>query len=84
MRVVVTQADIEEGIRRDCRQCPIARALQRQTGDGTWTVRPVLAHAAEGPFYYLPPIARDFITFFDAGMSAAPFEFELEECSVRR
>lgn len=38
MRIEVTADDIRHGERRECERCPIARAVQRATNDGAWSV----------------------------------------------
>lgn len=38
MFIRVTAEDIEDGVRKDAHQCPLARALKRRTGDDTASV----------------------------------------------
>lgn len=78
MNVSVTAHDIENGDPNLCGFCPIARALERQTGI-PWLVhadkaRPLMS--APGSYIDLPDEAILFITRYDAGEPVEPFDFE--------
>lgn len=87
LSVHVTQEDIDEGIRCDCRRCPIARAVSRVLNitddrivrvagnanvfDGSVSSRPVAS-------YYLSQKAEKFICQFDSRQVVAPTSFRFK------
>lgn len=81
LRVDVLQHHIDAGLRRDCRLCPIAFALQRATGE-TWTVTVMrgwrnwdLPSATSVRF---PAEVTMWMRRFDAGEECRPFSFAVE------
>ena len=78
MRITVTQIDIDHGVMKSAMGCPVARAIQRQTGDcGATTGRTTVVTGAR--IYYLPQIATKFVEAFDNGLTLKPIEFDLLE-----
>jgi hypothetical protein len=92
MKVSVQQEDIQQGVRGNAYHCPIARALQRETGMQAVVCTDRIALYEEDkadldvrgetgePFKEwndVPSEARVFITMFDADCHIEPFEFEL-------
>ena len=79
MLIEVTKEDIEKGKPQNAVACPIAIALERQTGHkwsvgvryctrlAAWTWNDLL----------LPPAAVRFVRAFDLGCDVAPFAFEV-------
>jgi hypothetical protein len=76
--VSVTDADIDNGIRGDCWECPIALALWRATGE-KWIVESLRAHpiGCRKRMVVLPDGVRDWIHKFDHSAFPKPMEFEL-------
>ena len=80
MKIQVTQSDIDNGVIRDCKYCPIALALQRaynnpglRANQGTFY--------NDNPYTYLgafPTKVIQFIEELDMGLKVEPFDFELE------
>lgn len=86
IRVEVTEEDIREGERDNCRSCPIALALQRALPPDVELVTVGRYYARwafdESKFALwfaatLPLQAKRFIALFDDGMAVEPFAFEL-------
>ena len=85
MKIRVTQEDIDRGERRVHARCPIARSVQRDTGDpNAWvgSFYAVIPSRRSGvvcsSMFELPYEARRFVANFDAGnVPSEPFEFEL-------
>ena len=81
VRITVTQADIDAGVREDCHNCPIARAVKRAfPGASNVTVEGMICfdHGQQTFDCVLPPVADDFIDRFDNGLQVAPFGFDAE------
>lgn len=85
MKIEVTMEDIKNGVRMSCKQCPIALAIQRATGDPNWTVGFGFARQENAPnSIILPESAFTFIRNFDYGHRLTgdyilkPFTFELD------
>ena len=81
MKVNVTAEDIARGIRVSANSCPVARALQRCTGDRLATVdgsRATVNYHRNFARFRLPPEVSYFVSDFDAGRPVAPFSFEFE------
>lgn len=84
MKIVVTQQDIDLAHRYDatrsalplCERCPIALAIQRQTGMPV-QVSPDMATIGETSID-LPLEAQDFVAAFDDNVMVEPFIFDLE------
>jgi phospholipase C len=92
VRIDVTQADIEQGVKRSSNRCPVAIALQRTTRK-PWTVGITMMietdpHLLQNPevYYKVPIKVRQFIQGFDNPQGyyapAVPFSFELGEGKV--
>lgn len=89
--IKVKQTDIDDGTQRSSCRCPIARAINRAFGLAY--VDEHIDVLQYGKVYYtgsrqdirdefrLPPIAKQFITDFDAGRTVNPFNFELSPYS---
>lgn len=74
----VKQLDIDTGLKGDCALCPIARALDRATGE-SWRVHSSWATRSGDSFKtHLPLEAVRFIDLFDEGRPVKPFSFDLE------
>jgi hypothetical protein len=80
MKINVTQEDIDLGKPRCPWDCPIARAVQRQTRDEAYRVLPGLVYKWDdnSQAEMLPPEACEFIQQFDGNGKASvkPFSFE--------
>jgi hypothetical protein len=84
--IQVTQEHIDEGVRRDCEQCPVAMAILaacRAAGQPLTSIQVDGAYvSADRPGETLgadlPLIASDFIESFDGMDPVAPFCFDLE------
>lgn len=77
MIVKVTKQDIENGLRCDVHNCPIAQALNRQSKASdiwVWSRTAVVDDVK----YHLPSKAQEFIQFFDMGYVLEPFQFNLQ------
>jgi hypothetical protein len=85
MRIDVTQEDIDNGEMFKFTDCPIARAVRRETGMHAWvsnrmvSIRNPETDVSEPPLKMinLPPVAVDFIIRFDANQPVTPICFEL-------
>lgn len=77
MIVKVTQEHIRKGVRCDQWSCPIAHALNEQTGHPGWTVHNEFAQTNDLSVA-LPFGARVFVSSFDRNREVYPFEFELD------
>jgi len=81
MIIHVTQEDIDQGARKDCRACPIGLAVERESG---WTEVMVgfpTISGLKGNYRLVRPTPYDaqlFIWSFDRGEPVRPFEFELQ------
>lgn len=75
MIVHVTINDIQQGIRRHAEKCPVALAMQRETGKDVH-VTDAMAVIDDSQFM-LPLVARLFINDFDGHCAPGPFTFEL-------
>lgn len=85
MKVIVTTEDIAAGGRGDSENCPIARAVQRATGETFWNANGTRIHNSRAlfagsevqhSFMPIPVWMADWIRAFDRGDSVEPFEFE--------
>jgi len=83
MKIQVTEDDILLGVQGDCKECPVANALNRIFPDAK--IISVIDFSAimllkdgSTKSYSLPSIASDFIHNFDMGRKVYPFEFEIE------
>lgn len=80
VRVVVTQRDIDHGIRGSCGFCPIALALQRQRIDLRVRPKHLEDPAANRGTVPLPLKVTRFIHMFDfdGRHAVRPFQFTVE------
>lgn len=88
LHVTVTAEHIANGLKWDCRLCPIALAFK----DAGYPLTDVRARSAyprgrfQGGGIKLPIFARDFIRMFDSGGNVKPFEFDIDwpdDASIR-
>jgi len=83
MKIQVTQDDIDAGIPRSCRRCPIAKALDRMNVPYFSILTEFVAWSAlyydEKNISILPTEALSFIQDFDHDRPVKPFEFELAD-----
>lgn len=80
--IAVTQADIDEGQKKECHHCPIAIASMRALGAEKVDVGYQMFHAYIGGVrlvYEMPPKAKAFARAFDVDLDMKPFTFELGE-----
>jgi hypothetical protein len=79
IKVEVTQADIDKGVRHDPFGCPVALAVRR-------TIRRRAAVGQSMLYVWfgeqqhdgrLITAVAEFVTFFDAGLPVSPFSFTL-------
>ena len=75
--VTITEDDITDGACGDAMFCPVAKALRRQGYDGVF-VSPYDADFGPHQDVKLPPVARAFVSEFDAQMQVRPITFELD------
>ncbi len=72
----VTQEHIDNGVRDNCFECPVALAILTTT---TEVVDVERSHIAIGERCYpMPETARRFVAAFDLGEPVEPFSFSLE------
>lgn len=77
IRVEVTQEDISSGVRSDCLNCPIAKAIRRSVGKVAY-VGPVVSYMGTSKAI-LPAEASEWVRTFDRGMvMSKPIAFDLE------
>jgi hypothetical protein len=76
MIIHVTQEDIDNGVRQDCRCCPVALALKRVAR----IQRVFLGGVSLSPtkIIWFPPEVKRFIERFDWRNTVQPFSFELD------
>ena len=80
MKIQVTQDDIDAGIPRSCRRCPIAKALDRMNIPYFGVLTLVIVWSARyKDNSILPTEALNFIQDFDHDRPVKPFEFELAD-----
>jgi len=89
LTISVTKRDIAEGVRMDCKRCPVARAIARRLVKsatvkvgGEISVGGLDVHFWDGKSSYtaLPGSAISFVRRFDRGLlwNVKPFTFKLE------
>lgn len=76
MVIEVTEEDILLGKREDCYKCPVARAVERATGEPC-SVRGGYITFDEGQLRY-PISVGAFTLRFDRGWMVTPFTFEID------
>lgn len=84
MRIEVTQEDIDTGVARDCRACPVALAVRRATGQSARVVvnadEIILRDSTTGlllGWIKMPPDVAKFVADFDRGRPVSPISSEL-------
>jgi len=78
MKIEITEADIRNGVCGNARQCPIAKAVARNTRRREVTVDDIDIYIKKDDFSFpTPKKARHFIDRFDSGLSVKPFSFVL-------
>lgn len=79
MKVTVEQKHIDNGVRKDCRCCPIALAIKKDFPNSVVDVHHDKVYVwANNEMYKLPPEARHFIARYDHHVKVEPFTFEME------
>jgi len=76
MFIKVTQECIDNGLPDEPRACPIALALNKQTGN-KWSVGGWFATVGKRIYIDFPDEAIEFIHDFDMGDDVKPFTFKL-------
>lgn len=83
MLIQVTNEDIANGKRDDCKHCPVALAVKRVLKEDYYCAvdgKYISIYQLNGRFlqnHYTSVIVLRFITMFDTGRNVEPFEFEL-------
>lgn len=77
IRVEVTADDILRGRARDCKGCPVARAISRALGVAA-SVGSMSFFLGESPCLPLPAPVLEWVGDYDAGRPVAPLSFLLE------
>lgn len=80
MRIDVTQEDIDQGTRGQCKLCPVALAISRASGFTAFVRFGVTLfddYRLEVERSGLPQAAVDFICKFDSELPVQPFSFDL-------
>ena len=77
MRIEVTATDVQKGVPRDCRRCPVALALRRAFEAVDVSVGGNSA-VIDTHHYMLPETVAEFISRYDIYGKAEPFEFQLD------
>jgi len=76
MLVEVRQEHIDKGRPLSIYSCPVAHALQDQTGELAYVSQNYCL--VNGKDIDLPPLVREFIRKYDEGSTVYPFSFNLE------
>ena len=73
----ITQDDIDQGIRSNCIDCPIARSASREFPGYSVAVGSAIHLRTDGRYFMgeLPAKASDFVYDFDHGLRVEPFSF---------
>lgn len=74
-KIVMTAQDIRQGVPRNAASCPVAIALNRETGKACFATYFVLGIGEDQ--IMIPGAVKDFMMSFDHGGSVAPIEFEI-------
>lgn len=80
MKIEVTEEDIVQGRRCDCKFCPIARVVTRALGREAWVTKGAVydySDRSARPVAILPNAACNFVVSFDNFLTVKPFSFEL-------
>ncbi len=75
MTINVTQDDIDKGLRRSWKECPVARAITRITGEVT--IVGIGCISTNEGLFSAPQVVKDFVRKFDLLEEVQPFTFEL-------
>lgn len=81
LTIDVTQADIDAGVREDCKSCPVALSLNRAGGVAAWVDQEIavtISGVRRG--FGIPPELVNFILDFDKGAHVEPITCTLYEC----
>lgn len=78
--IQVTNAHIQNGIKGNCKHCPVALAVMEITHGEVLVGNDKLAAKINdnNHWAYTPDNVNDFVYDFDAGMPVQPFTFEIE------
>jgi len=85
MKIIVTQKDIDKGLKSTCYYCPVALAFKRKIKSEIPCGVAVNAknihhfHGKSWDRYNLPKEAKKFIQRFDNDQSVKPFSFEIKK-----
>ena len=77
MKIVVTQEDIEKGVKNVCAWCPVALAATRAFGKPMKAMRWRLEDIATGKEYKNPDGVSRWMFRYDDNLPVEPFEFEV-------
>jgi hypothetical protein len=89
MKIIVTQKDIDKGVKSSCYECPIARAFKRKVKNkiryGFAVNSESIEHFTKDMWYIyaLPKEAKKFIQRFDHDQPVKPFTFEAQKDKVK-
>jgi hypothetical protein len=75
MKIIVTQEDIDKGLKNSCSSRPVALAVQRVFPDKRISVSGMIY--IDYYEYWYPSNVNVFIRRFDRGALVQPFSFEL-------
>ena len=80
--ILVTQEDISQGVKKQCKRCPIALAVRRSLDTALTEVFPSVCYIKRNRDSFcetalLPDTAQDFIARFDHDQPVEPFSFQL-------
>lgn len=89
MKIQINQEDIDNGLKKSCTECPIARAFYRITNIKDFNVTCGTIIVFYPPYnrhlhIKIPPEAKEFIYNFDNNMPVKPFEFEISYEPIKR
>jgi hypothetical protein len=88
MKIIVTQKDIDKGLKSSCYECPIAHAFKRKVKNRIRYSFAVNSESIEYVTkdlwcsYALPKEAKRFIQRFDRDQPVKPFTFETQKTSL--
>lgn len=75
-RISVTRADIDAGVRRDCEECPIARAATRAAGvEARVGTEWVTLHTSPKQHFQMSDAVCNRLARFDETGKMVPFSF---------
>ena len=79
MKIVVTQNDIEQGVRYKACACPVALAIKRRTSRECEVAGRYMVFLSNlNTEHDLPTPVHKFVVAFDMGKPVKPFSFELD------